>query len=58
MEDPYNYEMICQSYLTLLEKIEKLENETYPSKELQKIICLQLQQLEKAIINQSQIHTK
>lgn len=54
MEIQYNYEIVCKNYLNLLEKIEKLENETHLSKELQKDLCLQLQQLEKTIMIQPQ----
>ena len=54
MEIQYDYNVICKSYLNLLEKIEKLENETHLSKELQKDLCVQLQQLEKTIMIQSQ----
>lgn len=54
MEIQYDYEILCKNYLNLLEKIEELENETHLSKEFQKDLCVQLQQLEKTIMIQSQ----
>ncbi len=58
MEIHTDFEIICVHYLELLTKIEKINTEDFSSKALQKELCIQLHQLEKEIILQSQIHMK
>jgi len=48
-----DHEITCQKYLKLLVSIENLERKTDLSKDLQKDIDNQLQQLEKEILRQS-----